>query len=54
MMSNMVAGANTDQIDYNRYDLDAPVNDMLWCGSSNEVILVLTEKGTVYRSRDKG
>jgi len=30
------------------------VNDMMWCGNSNDVILVLTTMGTVYRSRDKG
>ena len=41
-------------IDYNKYELDAPVNDMMWCGNSNEVILVLTDLGTVYRSRDRG
>ena len=46
--------ANTDKIDYNRYDLDGPVADMMWCGAKNEVILVLTELGTVYRSRDRG
>lgn len=27
---------------------------MMWCGTSNEVILVLTENGTIYRSRDRG
>lgn len=54
MLSGVVSGANTDQIDYNRYDLDAPVADMMWCGTSNEVILVLTDAGTVYRSRDRG
>lgn len=53
-MRSVVSAANTDQIDYNRYDLDAPVNDMMWCGTTNEVILVLTESGTVYRSRDRG
>ena len=26
----------------------------MWCGTNNDVILVLTEKGTVYRSRDRG
>ena len=26
----------------------------MWCGQNNEAILVLTEKGTIYRSRDKG
>jgi len=27
---------------------------MMWCGAQNEVILVLTMKGSVYRSRDRG
>jgi len=26
----------------------------MWCGNSDEVILVLTEKGAIYRSRDRG
>lgn len=46
--------ANTDMIDYNKYEIDANVNDMMWCGNQNEVILVLTQRGTVYRSRDRG
>ena len=34
--------------------MDGLVRDIMWCGSNNDVILVLTEKGTVYRSRDRG
>ena len=49
-----VRGANTDNIDYSKFELDSPVSDMLWCGSQNDVILVLTDKGTVFRSRDRG
>ena len=26
----------------------------MWCGNTNEVILVQSEKGTIYRSRDRG
>jgi len=26
----------------------------MWCGNTNEVILVQTQEGTIYRSRDKG
>ena len=52
---SMVSGApNTNMIDYNKYEMDAPITDMMWCGTSNEVILVLTNVGTVYRSRDRG
>jgi len=49
-----VNGANTNNIDYSKFELDSPVSDMLWCGSQNDVILVLTDKGTIYRSRDRG
>lgn len=34
--------------------MDSLVRDIMWCGSNDDVILVLTEKGTVYRSRDRG
>jgi len=26
----------------------------MWCGRSNEAILVLSDEGVVYRSRDQG
>ncbi len=52
--SIVVRAANTNMIDYNKYEMDAPIADMMWCGTSNEVILVLTNAGTVYRSRDRG
>jgi photosystem II stability/assembly factor-like uncharacterized protein len=45
---------NTNMIDYNKYEMDSPIHDMMWCGTSNEVILVLSNAGTVYRSRDRG
>jgi photosystem II stability/assembly factor-like uncharacterized protein len=54
LMGTTSAAPNTNMIDYNKYELDAPINDMMWCGNSNEVILVLTDVGTVYRSRDRG
>jgi photosystem II stability/assembly factor-like uncharacterized protein len=49
-----VSAANTDNVDYSKFELDSPVSDMMWCGPQNEVILVLSEQGTVYRSRDRG
>lgn len=33
---------------------DSPLNDILWCGGSKEIVLVLTDNGSVYRSTDKG
>lgn len=54
LLTTLTTAANTDQIDYNKYELDAPVHDMMWCGENNDVILVLTQAGSVYRSRDRG
>lgn len=53
-LAALTMAANTDNIDYSKFELDGPVGDMMWCGPSNEVILVLTERGSVYRSRDRG
>jgi hypothetical protein len=39
---------------YQAFEMDGPVEDIMWCGSNDESILVLTEPGTVYRSRDRG
>lgn len=50
----IVAAANTDKIDYHRQEMDSFVRDIMWCGQENDVILILTEKGTLYRSRDRG
>jgi len=50
----LINGANIDAVDFNKYDLDSPVKDLMWCGPGNEYILVLSEKGSIYRSRDRG
>ena len=34
--------------------MDGMVKDIMWCGTTNENILVLTQMGSAYRSRDKG
>jgi hypothetical protein len=41
-------------IDFQTFELDGHVHDILWCGSTDETILVQTDDGTVYRSRDRG
>ncbi len=46
--------ANTDQIDFTQAQIEGLVRDIMWCGKENEAILVLTDKGILYRSRDKG
>lgn len=34
--------------------LDSMLSDILWCGGSQEIVLVLSDNGSVYRSTDKG
>jgi len=34
--------------------LDSPLIDIVWCGEKREVVFILTEKNTVYRSADEG
>jgi hypothetical protein len=40
--------------DFRLSEVDSAVNDVLWCGSSRDVIFVLTELNSVYKSEDKG
>ena len=51
---SLLKAPNTDAVDFNKYDLDSPVKDLMWCGLNNEFILVLSDKGSIYRSRDRG
>lgn len=46
--------SSSDSVNVHKYNLDAEIRDIMWCGSNNEAILILTEKGSVYRSRDRG
>lgn len=46
--------ANIDNVKFQIFEVDDEIQDILWCGKSNEVIFVQTELGTIYRSRDKG
>jgi photosystem II stability/assembly factor-like uncharacterized protein len=48
------ASSSADSVDYHKFELDSSVRDIMWCGNKNEAILVLSEKGSVYRSRDRG
>ena len=53
-VSSVIAGSSSDSVDYHKYEMDSPIRDILWCGKSNEAILILTLKGSLYRSRDRG
>ncbi len=41
-------------IDTKKFDLDSPPKDLVWCGTSRETVLLLTENNSLYRSDDKG
>lgn len=41
-------------VDSKKFDLDAAPRDLVWCGSSRETVLLLTENNSLYRSDDKG
>ncbi len=41
-------------IDYKFAELDSTPVDLVWCGNSKEVVLVLTETNGLFRSDDKG
>lgn len=51
---HQVQAVNTDKVSFNIFEIDNKLIDILWCGNTNEVILVQTDSGTIYRSRDKG
>ena len=48
------SGSKSSAVDFQTFELDGDVHDMLWCGSNDEIILVQSTDGTVYRSRDRG
>lgn len=49
-----VDAVNGDKVSFNIFEIDSKLIDIMWCGNTNDIILVQTEFGTVYRSRDKG
>ena len=44
----------SSSVDFQMYDIDGQVHDILWCGEQDEIVLMHTDEGAVYRSRDKG
>ena len=43
-----------DRVDYQTFELDGEIQDIMWCGQNDESILVQTGDGTIYRSKDRG
>ena len=46
--------STSDHVDFQTFELDGEIEDMMWCGPKNEVVLVHTTEGSIYRSRDRG
>ena len=53
-ISILFSSISTGNVDYKSYELDSTPKDLLWCGSTREVVLILTETNSLYRSEDKG
>ena len=51
---SQISAVNSDKVSFQIFEIDSPLGDIMWCGNTNEVILVQSELGTIYRSRDRG
>ena len=40
---NVVQAANADKVGVNVFEIDSKLVDIMWCGNTNEVILVQTQ-----------
>ena len=40
---NFVQAANADRVGVNVFEIDSRLTDIMWCGNTNEVILVQTQ-----------
>jgi hypothetical protein len=56
LMSTLVHSKSdfSSTIDFQTFELDGHVHDILWCGANDETILVHTDDGGIFRSRDRG
>ena len=52
--SRQNSGYFADRVEYQTFELDGDIQDMMWCGQNDESILVQTSDGTIYRSKDRG
>ena len=51
LFSNIISNGN---IEFKRYEIDSPPKDLVWCGTSKETVLLLSENNSLYKSEDKG
>lgn len=44
----------TGSVEFKPFEMDSTPQELVWCGNAREVILVMTENSSLYRSEDKG
>jgi len=54
LISNYDSAQAADQVNFKTFSISEPVNDIMWCGDDNSIILSKTTEGSIYRSRDQG
>lgn len=50
----LVCAVDTSKLAHSRTNLDGLMQEYVWCGDENEVVLIRTESNSVYRSDDRG
>jgi hypothetical protein len=44
----------SENVSTKKYEIDSNPRDLIWCGTSRETVLLLSENNSLYRSDDKG
>ena len=52
--SHASPSSEAENIDIVQNYLDSPIRDIVWCGEDKNVVFILTDKSTVYRSYNDG
>jgi Sortilin, neurotensin receptor 3,/Sortilin, neurotensin receptor 3, C-terminal len=47
-------GANEDRIEFKQLEVDSPVQEVVYCGTKKDTILIITQERLVYRSENAG
>ena len=54
LITYLVSSQPSSSLSYHTSKVDSPPEDLIWCGYNNDIIILLTETSSVYRSKDKG
>ena len=53
-LSNADSDSTKPEVSFHLSHIDSILSDILWCGGGKEIVLVLSDIGSIYRSTDKG